>query len=81
MLNSLARRFLTGPIGHLQLPFASASKGVIIIIIIIIIIMIIIIIIIIIIIKIFQQGAHFTYMWFSVGPCKNKIAKAKEIVD
>ena len=32
--------------------------------------------------KIFQQGAHFTYMWFSVGPCKNKIAaKAKEIVD
>jgi len=39
------------------------------------------IIIVIIIIKIFQQGAHFTYMWFSVGPCKNKIAKAKEIVD
>jgi len=38
-------------------------------------------IIIMIIIKIFQQGAHFTYMWFSVGPCKNKIVKAKEIVD
>jgi len=35
----------------------------------------------IIIIKIFQQGAHFTYMWFSVGPCITKIAKAKEIVD
>jgi len=42
---------------------------------------IVITIIIIIIIKTFQQGAHFTYMWFSVGPCKNKIAKAKEIVD
>ena len=38
-------------------------------------------IIIITIIKIFQQGLHFTYMEFSVGPCKNKIAKAKEIVD
>ena len=27
-------------------------------------------------IKIFQQGFHVTYMWFSVGPCKNNNYKS-----